>query len=101
MRQSTEQRSDSYVPLRSNLTVDGQILEAWGEGWNVGALVILLLIVFCNYRRRNTLHKLILLEVSLDLTDRSIHVEGAFPADCKAAPSSPSAWYLHLCPREH
>ena len=48
---------------REGLSVDGQILEAWGEGWNVGAIIILLLIVFSNYKRRNTLHKLILLEV--------------------------------------
>lgn len=59
-----QQRSNSYAPLRDNLPKDGQILEAWGEGWNVGALVILLLIVFCNYKRRTILHKLILLEVS-------------------------------------
>lgn len=58
-----EQRGDSYVPTRSHLGENGQILEAWAEGWNVGALTILVLIVFCNYRRRNTLHKLILVEV--------------------------------------
>lgn len=48
---------------RDGLSIDGQILEAWGEGWNVGAIIILLLIAFSNYKRRNSLHKLILLEV--------------------------------------
>lgn len=50
-------------PQRDSLSVAGQILEAWSSGWNVGGLIVLLLIVFSNYRRRNTLHKLILLEV--------------------------------------
>lgn len=39
------------------------IVEGWAQGFNVGALVFILLIVLCNYRRHNTLHKLILLEV--------------------------------------
>lgn len=59
------QRDNTYIPLRESLTEDGLILEAWGEGWNVGALIILLLIVICNYRNRIVLHKLILLEVNL------------------------------------
>lgn len=40
-----------------------QIVEAWGQGFNVGALVIIILIVLCNYRKNVLLHKLILLEV--------------------------------------
>jgi hypothetical protein len=39
-------------------------LEAWAQGYNVGSLVILILIVFCNYRSGMWLHKLILFEVS-------------------------------------
>lgn len=52
-------------PSRSGLTVDGGYLEAWAQGYNVGSLIILLLIVFCNYRSGIWLHKLILLEVCL------------------------------------
>lgn len=39
------------------------IIEAWGQGLNVGAVVILILLVLCNYRRKALLHKLILSEV--------------------------------------
>lgn len=56
------------VPRASNgtkaaLDESGLILEAWGEGFSLGALIILILLVFCNYRVRVLLHKLILLEV--------------------------------------
>lgn len=54
-------------PQRDSLSAEGQILEAWSSGWNVGGLIVLLLIVFSNYRRRNILHKLILLELVLAL----------------------------------
>lgn len=57
------QQATAYAPLRENMSDDSQILEAWGEGWNVGAMIILILIVICNYRRKNILHKLIALEV--------------------------------------
>ncbi|KAG9255685.1 uncharacterized protein F5Z01DRAFT_552465 [Emericellopsis atlantica] len=43
------------------------IVEAWGQGFNVGALVFILLTVLCNYRRNVLLHKLILLELVLAL----------------------------------
>jgi hypothetical protein len=51
-------------PSRASLTIEGGFLEAWAQGYNVGSLVILILIVFCNYRSGIWLHKLILLEVS-------------------------------------
>jgi hypothetical protein len=51
-------------PTRDSLTTEGGFLEAWAQGYNVGSLVILILIVFCNYRSGMWLHKLILLEVS-------------------------------------
>jgi hypothetical protein len=50
-------------PSRSGLSVDGGYLEAWAQGYHVGSLVILMLIVFCNYRSKIWLHKLVLLEV--------------------------------------
>lgn len=55
--------SRSDAPTRANLNVEGGFLEAWAQGYNVGSLIILILIVFCNYRAGNLLHKLILLEV--------------------------------------
>ncbi|KAF2020656.1 hypothetical protein BU24DRAFT_416334 [Aaosphaeria arxii CBS 175.79] len=54
-------------PTRSSLTTEGGFLEAWAQGYNVGSLVILILIVFCNYRSGIWLHKLILLELILAL----------------------------------
>lgn len=50
-------------PTRASLSTEGGFLEAWAQGYNVGSLVILILIVFCNYRSGIWLHKLILLEV--------------------------------------
>lgn len=52
------------------------IVEAWGQGFNCGSIVILLLFVLCNYRPGVLLHKLILLEVSPPVT-RTIHREGS------------------------
>jgi tetrahydromethanopterin S-methyltransferase subunit B len=51
-------------PTRESMTTEGGFLEAWAQGYNVGSLIILILIVFCNYRSGIWLHKLILLEVS-------------------------------------
>ena len=58
----------TLVPRASNgtkasLDQSDMILEAWGEGFNLGALIIILLILFCNYRVGVLLHKLIFLEV--------------------------------------
>jgi hypothetical protein len=51
------------TPTRASMTLNAVILEAWVEGLQLGALVILMLIVICNLRRHVLLHKLILLEV--------------------------------------
>lgn len=68
----------TLVPRASNATKasmsqSDQILEAWGEGFNLGALVILILLVFCNYRVKILLHKLILLEVRSPDCERQCH----------------------------
>ncbi|CAO2655609.1 Nn.00g044120.m01.CDS01 [Neocucurbitaria sp. VM-36] len=55
------------APTKSSLSSEGRILEAWAEGYNVGSLIILILLVFCNYRSGRWLHKLILLELILAL----------------------------------
>ncbi|KAF1922976.1 uncharacterized protein M421DRAFT_45160, partial [Didymella exigua CBS 183.55] len=54
-------------PTRQSLSTEGGFLEAWAQGYYAGSLVILILIVFCNYRRGRWLHKLILLELVLAL----------------------------------
>ena len=56
-------RADS-MDINDNSTRKEIILEAWGQGFNVGALLIIILIVLCNYRKGVLLHKLILIEVS-------------------------------------
>lgn len=40
------------------------ILEAWSQGFMVGALIIMCGITLANMRKGNLLHKLILIEVS-------------------------------------
>ncbi|CAE6995434.1 hypothetical protein P3342_000113 [Pyrenophora teres f. teres] len=52
-------------PTRGSMTIEGGFLEAWAQGYNVGSLIILILLVFCNYRSGIRLHKLILLELLL------------------------------------
>jgi hypothetical protein len=44
------------------------ILEAWGQGFMVGALIIMMCITLANMRKGVLLHKLILLEVRFPLT---------------------------------
>jgi hypothetical protein len=48
-------------------TREQAVVEAWSQGFNVGAVVILILLVLCNYRRKTLLHKLILGELLLAL----------------------------------
>jgi hypothetical protein len=54
-------------PWTGSSTREQIIVEAWGQGLNVGALIIIFLIVLCNYRAGVLLHKLILLELLLAL----------------------------------
>lgn len=53
----------SFAPIESAQTRIQRIVEAWAQGCQVGALVFLIIITLCNYRRHVLLHKLILLEV--------------------------------------
>ncbi|KFH46636.1 hypothetical protein ACRE_024860 [Hapsidospora chrysogenum ATCC 11550] len=57
-------RADS-MDINDDSTRKEIILEAWGQGFNVGALLIIILIVLCNYRKGVLLHKLILIELLL------------------------------------
>ncbi|KAF2706985.1 hypothetical protein K504DRAFT_47949 [Pleomassaria siparia CBS 279.74] len=60
-------RQETQPPSKSAFTVEGGHLEAWAQGYNVGSLIILILIVACNYRSGIWLHKLILFELILAL----------------------------------
>lgn len=48
---------------RDNATPEGYIVESWGEGLLVGALMVMACITVANMRKGVLLHKLILLEV--------------------------------------
>lgn len=61
---NVEARSaDPSTGFTSNNSREQIIVEAWGQGLNVGALVFIILVVLCNYRKHVLLHKLILVEV--------------------------------------
>ena len=45
----------------------GLVLEAWSQGFMVGAIVIMICITLANLKRGVILHKLILLEVCIAL----------------------------------
>ena len=61
-------------PTESSQSRIQGITEAWAQGFHVGAIIILILVTLCNYRKRVLLHKLILLEVSCHLHD--------YPSSC-------------------
>jgi hypothetical protein len=94
------------APTRAGLTIDGSILEAWAEGYNVGSLIILILIVFCNYRGGVMLHKLILLEVFFYPPSRQDSaltppqlVLALWHGTFVFAQDPYYGWYVTLCPR--
>ncbi|KAF7562115.1 hypothetical protein G7046_g2020 [Stylonectria norvegica] len=58
-------RTEQLDPLAANNTREQIIVEAWGQGFMVGAIVLLILLVLCNYRKGILLHKLIVLELLL------------------------------------
>jgi hypothetical protein len=75
---SPAQAIDPNVGLQGNVTNAGSwrihaspdafVLEAWSEGCMVGALMIMSFVTLANMRRGVLLHKLILLEVSYNLS---------------------------------
>ena len=78
------------------MTQIGLVVEAWGEGFNVGALVILMLIVVCNLRRRVLLHKLILLEVCIASGAQFVRLGRQLTEFSSIAISGPLARHIHL-----
>jgi len=42
---------------------DGLVLEAWGQGFMLGSLLIMAAVTVCNMKKHILLHKLILAEV--------------------------------------
>lgn len=55
---------------------DGLVLEAWAQGFMVGALIIMSCITLANMRRGVLLHKLILLEVRHYGTEVEVRTNG-------------------------
>lgn len=66
-----QRRESSFEPLREPQAL---VLEGWAEGFMVGSLIIMSCITLANMRRGVLLHKLILLEVMLSLSPRSLQV---------------------------
>ena len=84
-------RSSSDTPTKASFSPSAADVEAWAEGFNVGALVILILIVFCNIKRGVWLHKLILLEVCF------ASMYSRFPIIYTSTVGFGNmAWHLHL-----
>ena len=79
-------------PTAENNTLEQVIVEAWGQGLNVGAIVILILIVLCNYRRHVLLHKLVLLEVSCPSSPRPFGRDGELVCDGRVLLTCFTSW---------
>lgn len=47
---------------------DGLVLEAWGQGFMLGSLLIMAAVTICNMKKHVLLHKLILAEVGFSLS---------------------------------
>lgn len=72
---------------------DGLILEAWAQGFMVGAIVIMICITLANLKRGVVLHKLILLEVCQAMMPLINYY-----ADQVLACPRRVTWYFHLQP---
>jgi hypothetical protein len=55
--------NNSFGDWREVDEVEAYVVEGWGEGFMLGALLIMAVITVANMRKRVLLHKLILLEV--------------------------------------
>jgi hypothetical protein len=76
----------------------GVVTEAWSEGFMVGALVMMISLTMTNMKRKVWLHKLILIEVSVQYTIvRSI--SKAITDILLLANAGFTPWHLHFCPR--
>lgn len=68
-RLNLHRRNDNtFGDWRLHATPEGFIVEGWGEGFMLGALLIMSLITIANMRRGVLLHKLILLELLLAMS---------------------------------
>ena len=59
----SDRNNPTFGDWRFDNTAEGFIVEAWGEGFVFGALLVMSLTTLVNMRRKVLLHKLILLEV--------------------------------------
>lgn len=57
-------RSDQTARTRASVALENNLVEAWSQGFMVGAIIILIMITLANMRSGVLLHKLILLEVT-------------------------------------
>lgn len=64
---------ETEAPVGRPTEASSLVLEAWVEGYLLGALIIMACITVANMRRRVLLHKLILLEVSRCVVVRSVY----------------------------
>lgn len=72
---------------------DGLILEAWAQGFMVGAIVIMICITLANLKRGVILHKLILIEVCTYLNTKAF-----CSINSNIVASRRVTWYLHFQP---
>jgi hypothetical protein len=56
-------RNNTYGDWRDVNETEAYVVESWGEGFMLGALLIMAAITVANMRKKVLLHKLILLEV--------------------------------------
>lgn len=72
-----ERRADpSFGDWRSTTDKEALIVEGWGEGFMIGALLIMSLITIANMRKGVLLHKLILLELLLAMSHGTFGLMG-------------------------
>ncbi|KAI9803286.1 MAG: hypothetical protein M1825_002077 [Sarcosagium campestre] len=80
---------------RNATNLDGNILEAWSQGFLVGGIMVLIMMTVANMRQHVLLHKLILIELIMALG----HGTFIFSADpvygCGTAIFLYLSWWLH------
>lgn len=72
MSSATSNDSPQDPCVNVNTGPHGLVVEAWGQGYMVGSLVILMALTVATMRRRILLHKLILAEVRGNHTCQSL-----------------------------
>jgi hypothetical protein len=87
---------DALTDNGSSMALGGALIEAWAQGFNVGALIILMLFVVCNYRRGVLLHKLVILEVCIVPASTLATANSLIGRFCSHSGMAPSFSFLTL-----